>query len=179
MFRTLQTRLRDIFHSATDQRRLTIWLGDLGRRPALNRTAISAGVAGATLSVALGAWLRAHRGGGEPLMAVFLLVLLVCLRWGGLAGALNLLGGVIGAWYVHVGQQFSFNVNSGEAPSLLMAIVIGALVVAACMLLRSNIGALQTSDAQARVLAGELAHRPKNVLAVIAIISRSTFRVAR
>lgn len=113
------------------------------------------GIAAAGLAVALGIFLTDHTGGGEPLMAVFPILLVVCVRWGSVAGAVTLVLGVIGAWYVYLGQPYSLVITGNEARSLLIASVVGVLIIAVCSSLRANnIRLRQATTAQEAMAAG-------------------------
>ncbi|WP_233206742.1 sensor histidine kinase [Caulobacter sp. FWC2] len=106
-------------------------------RPASLAAKVVGGALAAGLSVALGALLRAHAGGGEPLMAVFPILLVTCLRLGPVAGWLCLVGGLLGAWYVYLGQPFSFVINGQETRALVTAAIVGGLIIGVCGLRRS------------------------------------------
>jgi PAS domain S-box-containing protein len=127
------------------------------QRPSNIATALPGGVLAAGLSVALGSLLQAHVGGGEPLMAIFPILLVTCLRLGAAAGWLCLVGGLLGAWYVYLGQQFSFVINAQEARALITAAIVGGLIIGVCVLRRSALekharveDALVESEAQFR-----------------------------
>lgn len=118
-------------------RRPVSWLDIPG--PVTSRAeALAAGTLAAALAVVLGFLLKSHTGGGEPLMAVFPILLVSSLRWGDLAGAVTLIGGVVGAWYVYLGDQFSFVISPEEVRSLITAFSAGVLILAVCALLRSR-----------------------------------------
>jgi hypothetical protein len=105
----------------------------------------------------MGSLLKARVGGGEPLMVIFPILLVTCLRVGAAAGWLCLVGGLLGAWYAYLGQQFSFVINGQEARSLVTAAIVGALIIGVCVLRRSALrrhaqaeDALVLSEAQFR-----------------------------
>jgi len=137
--------------------RLASWF-DPGREPS-RPAALVSGVLAAALAVALGSLLKAHTGGGEPLMAVFPILMVVCLRWGVLAGWLTLIGGVTGAWYVYLGQQFSFAILPDEARALVTAFAVGSLIIGLCALLKVGAAKLQAVTAASQSLAEGLAEQ--------------------
>ncbi|WP_293677643.1 histidine kinase dimerization/phosphoacceptor domain -containing protein [uncultured Phenylobacterium sp.] len=118
------------------------------------------GLLAAALAVALGSLLKRQTGGGEPLMAVFPIVLITCLRWGNLAGWMALIGGAGGAWYVYLGEQFSFVVSAAEARSVVTALGVGILILAVCARLRASHARVQAANQSlSEALAeGERAH---------------------
>jgi len=126
-------------------------------RPASLAAKVAGGVLAAGLSVALGALLKADIGGGEPLMAVFPILLITCLRLGGLAGWICLTGGLLGGWYVYLGHQFSFVIDAQEIRALVTAAIVGGLIIGVCVHRRSMLekharveDALILSEAQFR-----------------------------
>ncbi|TAJ68574.1 MAG: PAS domain S-box protein [Phenylobacterium sp.] len=140
---------------------LTHWIGD--GRPRSKAVALAAGAAGAASSIALGLLLKAQTGGGEPLMAVFPILLVVCLGWGAIAGWVSLIAGVVGAWYFYLGRQFSFVVGEEDVRALAVALVVGVLIIGVCLLLRSCIVSLQASNAASLLLATGLADRGREL----------------
>jgi len=126
-------------------------------RPASLSGTLLGGALAAGLSVGLGALLQSHVGGGEPLMAIFPILLVTCLRLGPGAGWLCLGGGVLGAWYIYLGQQFSFVIDGREARALVTATIVGGLIIGVCVHRRSALerharaeDALILSEAQFR-----------------------------
>jgi PAS domain S-box-containing protein len=113
-----------------------LWIYGEERPPSVVATCLGGALA-AGLSIALGSILRTRVGGGEPLMAVFPILLITCLRLGAIAGWLCLIGGLLGTWYVYLGRQFSFVVNTQEVRSLIMTAVVGGLIIGVCVLRRS------------------------------------------
>jgi PAS domain S-box-containing protein len=128
-------------------------------RPSSVAPALLGGAIAAGLSIGLGSLLNAHAGGGEPLMAVFPILLVTCLRLGAVAGWVCLIGGLLGAWYVYLGQQLSFAVNAQEVRSLITAAIVGALIIGVCILRRSGSIRIRESDAASRKLAQGLEER--------------------
>lgn len=138
---------------------LTRWIGG----PRSKAVAVAAGAGASVVSIALGLLLKAQAGGGEPLMAVFPILLVTCLGWGAIAGWINLIGGVAGAWYFYVGRQFSFDVGPQDVRALAMAFVVGVLIIGVCALLRSCIVSLQGSNVAALLLASGLVDRGRDL----------------
>ncbi len=153
--------------------RLAAWI-DLGtgRSPTL-LVGVSGGAVAAALSIGLGSLLTARVGGAEPLMAVFPILLVTCLRLGATAGWICLLGGLAGAWYVYLGQQFSFVINAQEARALIVAFAVGLLMIGVCLLLRSSHARAQASDAASRTLADDLAKRGEELVGLNASLTRA------
>jgi len=142
--------------TALDLDKVLSWIYGEDRTSSVAFT-LAGGVLAAGLSIALGALLQAHVGGGEPLMAVFPILLVTCLLLGPFAGWLCLVGGLLGAWYVYLGQQFSFAIDAQEARSLITAAIVGGLIIGVCVLRRSALrkhaqieDALVLSEAQFR-----------------------------
>ena len=138
--------------------RLASWI-EIDGRPVSLTPQLLGGVLAAGLAVGLGSLLKARVGGGEPLMAVFPILLVTCLRLGAVAGWICLIGGLLGAWYVYLGEQFSFVVNAYEARSLITALVVGVLIIGVCLLLRSSNMRLRAINAASRQLAESLEQR--------------------
>jgi PAS domain S-box-containing protein len=118
-----------------------------------------AGLGGALASVAVGGLLRDSAGGGEPLMAIFPILIVVAVRWGLFPGIVMLAFGMLGAWYVYIGQPFSFEVAPEQAGSLLIAAVSGGLILGICKLLDHNITNLRTAHAAEATLTAQLRTR--------------------
>jgi PAS domain S-box-containing protein len=137
-------------------------IGGIGIPSAL-LPSLCAGAGGAALSVACGAFLKSQVGGGEPLMAVFPILMIVCLRWGALASWISLVGGMVGAWYVYLGQAFSFVVSPNEVRALITAMLIGALIIGVCVLLRASVATLRLSNSETALLADGLAKRTEEL----------------
>lgn len=134
------------------------WAGlEMGAAPRSLLMNIVIGAAAAALAVALGLFLTNHTGGGEPLMAVFPILLMVCVRWGGVAGAVTLGLGVAGAWYVYLGQPFSFVISGNDARSLVIAFIAGILIIAVCSSLRASNARLRQAIAAREAMATGLA----------------------
>ncbi len=118
-----------------------------------------AGMSGALASVVAGGLLRGGAGGGEPLMAIFPILIAVAVRWGVRPGIVTLVFGTLGAWYVYVGQPFSFEVSRGQAGALLIAAVSGVLILLVCKLLDHTITELRTANAAEFLLTAQLRAR--------------------
>ncbi len=142
--------------------RFAVWL-EIGNAPKSRISAVLIGAMATIAAVALGSLLKAHSGGGEPLMAVFPLLMVVALRWGVLAGWVTLFGGVAGAWYVYLGQPFSFSVQPDEARSLVIALVVGALIIGVCSSLRASNARSRLANAASHTLADGLAERTEQL----------------
>ena len=151
--------------------RLASWL-DGGGRTASGPLASCGGIFAALLSVTLGSLLTAHSGGGEPLMAVFPILMVTCLRLGAIAGCVCLAGGVVGAWYVYLGERFSFAITPEEARALVTALIVGILIIGVCILLRSSNQRLLAADAASRRLAEGLEERTRQLDALNTSLSR-------
>jgi PAS domain S-box-containing protein len=148
-------------------------------RPSSIATALLGGTLAAGLSIALGSLLKAHAGGGEPLMAVFPILLVTCLRLGAVAGWVCLVGGLLGAWYVYLGQQLSFAVDAEEVRSLITAAIVGGLIIGVCILRRSGNLKIQESDAASRKLAQGLEERTVQLGDLNASLSQALERHAQ
>lgn len=141
---------------------LTEWIAG-ARGPKPTAGAVVAGLGASAISIAMGLLLKGETGGGEPLMAVFPLLLVTCLGWGATAGWTNLIGGLAGAWYFYVGRQFSFVVGPQDVWALAMAFVVGVLIIGVCLLLRASIVSLQASSMASLLLASGLANRSREL----------------
>jgi len=151
--------------------RLTAWIDQGAARPQGLAIGAWGGALAAALSISLGSLLTAQAGGAEPLMAVFPILLVTCLRLGATAGWVCLLGGLIGAWYVYLGRQFSFVINAQEARALIVAFAVGLLMMGVCFLLRSSQARVQASDAASRTLAEDLAKRGEELIGLNASLT--------
>jgi ABC-type multidrug transport system fused ATPase/permease subunit len=120
---------------------------------------MTAGILGALVSVAAGSFLRDHAGGSEPLMAIFPILMLVSVRWGIVAGLITLAIGTVGAWYVYIGEPFSFEISSSQAASLAVAAVIGGLILTMCAALTGVIAQLREANAASSNLTDMLTAR--------------------
>ena len=152
--------------------RLASWI-EIDGRPVSLTPQLWGGVLAAGLAVGLGSLLKARVGGGEPLMAVFPILLVTCLRLGAVAGWICLTGGLLGAWYVYLGEQFSFVVNAYEARSLITALVVGVLIIGVCLLLRSSNRRLRATNAASRELTESLEQRTVQLGDLNASLSRA------
>lgn len=144
-----------------------------GDRPAPLGLAFGGGALGAGLAVCLGSLLKAHSGGGEPLIAIFPILLVTGLRLGAVAGWICLIGGLCGAWYVYLGDQFSFVVNAHEARALVTALIVGVLIIGVCFLLRSSNMRLRAASAASQALAEGLQERTAQLDELNASLSRA------
>jgi PAS domain S-box-containing protein len=106
-------------------------------------------------------------------MAVFPILLVTCLRLGVVAGWICLIGGLLGAWYVYLGERFSFVVNGQEARSLVTALIVGVLIIGVCLLLRSSNIRLQATNAASLQLAKDLEARTVELGDLNAALSRA------
>ena len=152
--------------------RLASWLG-FENPTTSRRSAWAIGLLGAAVAVALGSALYSHAGGGEPLMAVFPILLITCLRAGALAGGITLAGGLVGAWYIYLGEPFSFIVRSAEARAVVTALAVGLLIIMVCALLRASQAGLRVANAASLSLATGLAERTAQLDEMNATLTRS------
>ncbi len=115
-----------------------------------------AGVLGAVVSLFVGAQLRDGVGGGEPLIALFPTLVVISVRWGSRSGFVTLTLGIIGIWYLHIGQPFSFGITFREGASLVTAAGSGCLILAICNRLHRVIKRLHAVNEALTISAAEL-----------------------
>jgi len=114
-------------------------------------------------------------GEGELLISLFPLLIVATIAGGLVAGALCLAIGLVGGWYWFMGVPESFALAPFEGAVLIGSLAASLGLIWLCNRLRRSMMRLQDAADNQRVLAHELAHRIKNVLQLVTIISRHTF----
>lgn len=141
--------------------------------------AIAIGLWAVVLALSLRAALLPVLGEDDILISLFPILLVASLAGGGWAGSTCLAIGICGEWYLYVGEPRSFRLAGHEPGILFGSFVIGALVIVIAVLLRRTIHALQRASDHEQILARELQHRIRNMLALVGSLSRHSFRSGR
>jgi two-component sensor histidine kinase len=140
---------------------------------------LALGLAGAACSLLLRSVLTPALGESEPFLPLFPLILLSTLLGGAWAGGACLIAGLVGAWYLFMGQPYSFRFAPYELGGLIGALVAGGVIVALCLELRRLLARARTAAEQERIVAREFAHRMRNTLTLVLALSRRSFAPER
>lgn len=141
--------------------------------------AIAIGLSASVLALLLRAALLPFLGEDDILISLFPILLLASLAGGGWAGSACLTLGICGEWYLYMGEPRSFRLEGYEPGILLGSLAVGVLVIAIAVLLRRTVQALRRANEHEHILAQELQHRIRNILTLVASLSRHTFRSGR
>jgi two-component sensor histidine kinase len=136
---------------------------------------IAIGLASGMAVLILRAALVPFLGEGELLISLFPLLVVATVAGGVIAGGLCLAIGLVGGWYWFMGAPESFALAPFEGGALAGSLAASLGLVWLCNRLRVSLLRFQDAAENERILARELAHRIKNVLQLVSIISRHTF----
>jgi two-component sensor histidine kinase len=114
-------------------------------------------------------------GDNEPFVPLFPLILIATLIGGAWAGGACLIAGLLGAWYLFMGEPDTFALAPHELGGLISALLGGGVIVALCVVLRQLIAETSAVAEHEHVVALEFAHRMRNTLTLVLAISRRTF----
>lgn len=115
---------------------------------------------------------------GVPFVTFFPAVVVASVWGGGWAGMTALgLGAFLGA-YLWLPPEGSLLLGFKATATVAAFLVAGATVVGAVQIVSEMIAALKSSEARSAMLAMEMQHRVRNVLALVQAISRMTVRDA-
>ncbi len=115
---------------------------------------------------------------GVPFVTFFPAVVVASVLGGGLAGVIALgLGALLGA-YLWVPPEGSLLIGFKGTATIAAFLLSGGTVVGVVQVVNEVVAALRRSEARSEMLAGEMQHRVKNVLALVDAISRMTARTA-
>ena len=130
------------------------------------------------LSSLLRAALQVFLGTNAPFTSYYLAVALAAVFGGFRAGALTLALSAVGGWFLFAAPQLSVAPMSwADATDLMIFLVSGGLVGVIAASLRRAVLQLR-HDLQLSLVADELQHRVKNVLALVQSLSRAIGRTA-
>jgi len=140
---------------------------------------LALGLAAAGCSLLLRSILTPAVGDNEPFLPLFPLLLFATLVGGAWAGGACLILGLIGGWYLFMGQPDSFVLAPHELGGLIGTLVGGGVIIVLCVELRRLLARARTAAAHERTVAREFAHRMRNTLTLVLALGRRSYRPDR
>jgi two-component sensor histidine kinase len=138
----------------------------------------AAAIAVSVACVALAALARLLMGVLGPTLpfATFFPAVLVAALFGGMsAGLLSIVLSIFTVWWVFTGAPFTFAViDPVHAANFVLFGLSSLLVVSLAMVHRQLLFAVEAKERERQLLVGEIEHRSKNILAVVASLIRQT-----
>jgi len=141
---------------------------------------LPASVALCVVCVALAAVARMLLGVLGPTLpfATFFPAVLICALFGGLfAGVLSVVLSILTVWWVFTEPAFTFALpDRVHLANFILFALSGLLVAVLALVHRQLLFAVEAKERERRLLVGEIEHRSKNILAVVASLIHQTVK---
>jgi two-component sensor histidine kinase len=141
---------------------------------------LAASVTLCLVCVALAALARMLLGVLGPTLpfATFFPAVLICALFGGLfAGVLSVVLSILTVWLVFIEPAFTFApLDRVHLANFILFALSGLLVAALALVHRQLLFAVEAKERERRLLVGEIEHRSKNILAVVASLIHQTVK---